>query len=421
MKFSLNNFKKKRNNTENKSKVAVPFVKKTKAKKEVNKKLAKKKKLRVLIIKHDNNESTFSMNFLVTMPVKDVSINISKIYSKYAYDYKKVAEDGDKTWYVGISGPKQYASAKEELVVPDEYAKIYLASKDTEGWALIIVPYMKDVVFGIAKDGSIMYVVKKDISLFTSSIDRISALVNNIIREVSNLYPINISKTVIVDPPQPLSSEVIDLLSGLQLKPLVNNLINPSDYDGVLTLNKKYAFHLQNTPVSLLSNATKTVRNVIVYSLLFLVAFSWTYFPLHAAVGYVNMQYKKAIQDVIRDTRVIIANKSVFQEAIKDLEAKENQIEDYKKVASSFSHDDFVPILSTIMKNEKENIQSVQYSNGTFVITISLPNASYLDSYIKQLLLSGYFASIVPTDRSSQKSTYTVNATLLKQQKNNGG
>lgn len=386
------------------------FKKKKQNKKVVVIKEKAKKDFQVRLIDHSSGFiETFE--YPASMPRSRIAVDIQQKLGHYAYDVKLSAESETSVLYVAIASTIVKQVYKENLVVPVDYAILWVAGYTISEPAVVVIPYETDTVIGVIIDHTVVSVYTEQVSLFSeSSIATLSKIIKDIIMQFQQEFMVVINDIYIANSPRQIPISTVNILSSENQYNVNAITVDPSTYNGELTLNSKYSL-IRTKPISRRINEIELdKRKMIITALALTGVFLWTYFPVNSVISYANSVYLKAQREARMSIVKIEKNKAQFEKLITEVQNKVQNVNNYKQAYAKFHTFDAEKVFSVIMSSPK--IKSIRMEGNVITINALFSSPSELDAYIDKLLLSGYFTQIMPMGRSEKTSLYNISVTV---------
>jgi len=341
--------------------------------------------------------------YSASIPYSRVATDFAEQYSNKAYDFKLVAKDDVQNWFFVIAADKKYEIAQEELVVPTDYALLWVVAQEGNN-ALVIIPHIDSTVIGATKDGEVIYVQTARVNVYAENLDGLSVAVDTALSELRE-SKIVVGVAYIVNPPEEIPLRVINMFKAFDLSAEVV-VLDPALYQGDLTLNVTHAFRKKQTFTNFFAAMQQNRRKVLLTVLSLLSAFLWAYLPAHGVLSLAKNITLNTSAQITSDITQIQNSKQMFNETLQGLSNKLTTLSSYKEAYDKLPSVNWAPVVEVIMSDP--HVTSFRISGNQANITYEGATSKQLDQYVNKLLTSGYFSAVPPYTRTLKPSTYSI-------------
>lgn len=367
--------------------------------KQKQRKRGKRKRVRLI----DGEKLIACKKYSSSVPYSRVATDFAEQYSNKAYDFKLVAKDDWQNWFFIIVADKKYEIAQEELVVPTDYALLWVAAQEQEN-ALVLVPHQDSLVIGAVKDGEVIYVQETRVSIYSEMLDGLSVAVDTALTELRE-SKIVVNTAYIVNPPEEVPLRVINLFKAFDLPSQVIN-VDPALYQGDLTFNVNYAYRKKFSFSTFFATMEQNRRKIILEILSVLTAFMWAYLPAHATLNLVKDITVATSVEIQHDINRIQSSKQAFSATLENISRKLNTLESYKTLYNQLPAVDYISLSKIILSDP--HVTTFSISGNQANITFASATSKELDVYVDKLLSSNYFNSVQLYPRIANPQGYTI-------------
>ena len=321
------------------------------------------------------------------------------------FDFKKVGETEGLEWYLGIACAASDAYGAGDTVVPEVYAKMWVAlhMQEEEGYYLVIVSEQNTFHVAIGKSDVLLYhIYKRAINNYNPDTFK-TAVSDLIIQEFKRTtFPaVEIKRTLVIgDIP-------VQLLSVLPNPIAVTP--DPNEYAGELNLNPKKHFRNRFTWDKFIASMPSIGRDLVAGAVAFLLALSWA-FPVNAGIAYVTNLYRDNNKKIIENITEIQQAKEQLLKVLQKLKDEQKLVESWYKAAQSIKPIDWVKFSQLIYS--QRGVESFGVDKDKVLIVVKANSPDVIDAYIKKLIDSGYFQYFEAPERKAGTNTYLLRGTL---------
>jgi hypothetical protein len=352
-----------------------------------------------LLLLPPKKSGILSAQFSLAFPTSVIEAKIKAIVSNtVGFDFKCVGQSS-QAWYIAIYGD---ALGPQQLVVPETYAKLWVAMHDYPNeTVLVVVPEANGTILGIGMGEPFME-LQTNLNLSETPESAINATVSSIISDFQQqaMSATEITKTIITEPVTP------EVLALFPYPEVVS--VDPHRYHGDLSLNPKYANKNKFTFDSFLSRLPAIGKTFFKEFATFVLILSFA-MPVVVTGAVIKHLYAENNASLQKDIARLQASKKVFATAMGNLQNEQQLILQTESASKSVVFTDYASMLSKVLAT---NVATVSTDGKTMSITLNATSPHEIDGAVQRLLDTGLFASFAPGVRTAGSQVVTLQGVL---------